>query len=191
MRNRGGRASAPVATKGEKRGVVMVRRLIAITLLATALLGGSTALATVAHAQTAQTGTTSVPGAQVPGAQVAGAQVAGAQVAGASTPSAPPPTRGGAQNGGQVSRRLPGQDCGGLGQCAWGSPSQEAVCSADLSVCASSGADILSPVLTCVAGGAVRTCTYQSSDPTTQNAPAGTSQGTATGGARIPGPGAH
>jgi hypothetical protein len=190
----------------------MLRRLMSITLLATALLAGSTALATVGHAQTAQTGTISVtsaqttgaqvPGAQMPGAQVAGAQMPGAQVAGASAPSAQPPTRGSAQNGGQVSRRLPGQDCGGLGQCAWGSPSQEAVCSADLSVCASSGADILSPVLMCVAGGAVRTCAYQSSDPTTQNAPAGarntptggaagTSQGTATGGSRAPGQSSH
>jgi hypothetical protein len=177
----------------------MRRRLIAITLLATALLGGSTALATVGHAQTAQTGTNHAPGAQT--AQTGTTVGPGAQAAGASAPSAQPSTRGGAQSGGQVSRRLPGQDCGGLGQCAWGSPTQEAVCSADLSVCASSGADILSPVLMCVAGGAVRTCTYQSSDATTQDAPtgarstptggAGTGPSTASGGSRTAGPGAR
>src|SRR4051812_42232101 len=67
-----------------------------------------------------------------------------------------PVTRGGvpAPYRGPTVPRLPGQDCHGLGQCAWGGQSeQSASCTADARICTSQGAGPDWPSMTCTAAG--------------------------------------
>jgi hypothetical protein len=67
------------------------------------------------------------------------------------------PTRGGTQPGvGARPPRLPGQNCRGLGACAWGN--QSAACTADARVCTSTSGGPDWPSMRCSATGALRTC---------------------------------
>jgi hypothetical protein len=64
--------------------------------------------------------------------------------------------------------RLPNQNCGGMGQCAWVSQSQgawagqsqaTASCTSDARVCMSTGSGPMYPTMICSGNGPLRTCT--------------------------------
>jgi hypothetical protein len=127
-----------------------------------------------------------VPG---PGVQVApsSAGAAGVQAAATSGQVVPPGVGiggqlgqgvvpGGRQNGqGMGPVRLPNQNCGGMGQCAWSGQSQAtAACTPDARVCASTSTDPDWSGTRCSATGAQRTCTNSTGGLIIQNSLPGT-----------------
>jgi hypothetical protein len=119
---------------------MILRRAIGMliaTVLAVELLTNST----VAHAQTVSpnlggqnTGQAGYTSQQAP------------RGGGAAGTAAPPP-------------RLPGQNCRGLGACAWGNQSEyTATCTPDARVCTSTSGGPDWPSMRCSANGAHRTC---------------------------------
>jgi hypothetical protein len=85
-----------------------------------------------------------------------------AQNAGQTSAAPQLPPRGGAPlpyPAGPTSRRVPGQDCRGLGACAWGGQSEQTgSCTSDARVCIGQGAGPNWPSITCTATGSLRTC---------------------------------
>jgi hypothetical protein len=119
----------------------MMLRVVVSMLIAAALLVDRSTASTVAHAQ-------------------AGQPTLGGQNAGQSGVAPQLPTRGGVQPGvGAPPPRLPGQNCRGLGACAWGNQSEyTATCTADARVCTSTSTDPDWSGTRCSAVGALRTC---------------------------------
>jgi hypothetical protein len=119
----------------------MLRRFAIAALAAVALLGSSIGVGTEAHAQT-------VP------------PTLGGQNGGQSGYSPQLPTRGGVPAGTTAPPpRLPGQNCRGLGTCAWGNQSEyTATCTPDARVCTSTSGGPDWPSMRCSANGALRTC---------------------------------
>jgi hypothetical protein len=80
--------------------------------------------------------------------------------------------------------RLPNQNCGGLGQCAWAGQSQAtAACTADARVCTSTSTDPDWSGTRCSAVGALRTCSSNNGGLIIQNPlPGTTSTGMAPNG---------
>jgi hypothetical protein len=114
-----------------------------------------------------------------PGAQAQGLQPSsGAPITGPPGYLPQPVTRGGVPAPypmGPTTQRLPGQNCHGLGQCAWGGQSEQtASCSADARVCTSQGAGPEWPSMTCTTTGTLRTCTSNSVTSITPYSPLGT-----------------
>jgi hypothetical protein len=98
------------------------------------------------------------------------------------------PPRGGAPTPypvGPTSRRLPGQDCRGLGACAWGGQSEQTgTCTSDARVCTGQGAGPNWPSITCTTTGSLRTCncnSWTSVTPYSLPGTAGTSSPTPAG----------
>ena len=109
-----------------------------------------------------------------PGVQVATSPPGAAGMQGPGyTGSIPQPGLGmGSQYGqGMGPVRLPNQNCGGMGQCAWVSQSQgawagqsqaTASCTSDARICMSTGSGPMYPTMICSANGPLRTCSDQS-----------------------------
>jgi hypothetical protein len=173
----------------------------AIAALATvALLGSSLGVGTEARAQTVQAAT----GSQYIGQSGSSPQVStyggvpygtavttqgqtiqgapGGQNAGQAGDTPQFPARAGMPPGTRASpQRLPGQNCRGLGSCAWGSQSEyTAACTADARVCTSTGGGPDGPSMRCSATGALRTCGNDNGSSTSPNIVPGT---TGVGGA--------
>jgi hypothetical protein len=153
----------------------MLRQLVTGTITAAALLGGGTLTGTVEPALASQAAPVPAPGFETAGASdgTRGVQTAVApqvtarpQAASSSRPVAQSPLGGGGQNGaGPPASRLPGQDCRGLGHCAWGGQAGfTATCTTDARICRSTGAYPMSSTMVCSTQGALRTCTDQSGD---------------------------
>jgi hypothetical protein len=125
----------------------MITRLALAALAATALLASSVS-SNAAQAQVLQ-------------------PASGAPNAGPTGTAPQLPTSGGAQAPypvGPTIQRWSGQDCRGVGQCAWrGQSEQAASCTSDARVCTSQGAGPNWPSVTCTTFGAVRTCSCASS----------------------------
>lgn len=131
-----------------------------------ALAGGAVGLVETAHAQSLPLPT---PGVQVATSPAGTVGMQGPGYAG----SIPQPGLGmGNQYGqGMGPVRLPNQNCGGMGQCAWVSQSQgawagqsqaTASCTPDARVCMSTGSGPMYPTMLCSANGPLRTCSDQS-----------------------------
>jgi hypothetical protein len=119
----------------------MMLRVVVSMLIAAALLVDRSTASTVAHAQ-------------------AGQPTLGGQNAGQSGVAPQLPTRGGTPPVvGAPPPRLPGQNCRGLGACAWGNQGEyTATCTADARVCTSTSTDPDWSGTRCSAVGALRTC---------------------------------
>jgi hypothetical protein len=102
----------------------------------------------------------------------------GSPIAGPSGYPPQPVTRGGVPAPypmGPTTQRLPGQNCHGFGQCAWGGQSEQtASCSTDARVCTSQGAGPEWPSMTCTTTGTLRTCTSNSVTSIMPYSPLGT-----------------
>jgi hypothetical protein len=161
----------------------MIPRLAIGALAAAALLASSMAAGTMAQAQTypatpgsQHTGQSGyLPQPSAPGGTPSGAGVttAGPSMQG-SVPNTPAgaaipgssslgfqqfPTSGGQYGPGGGTPRLPNQNCGGLGSCAWGSQGQPAAsCTLDLRYCTSVSSGPLFSTTTCSVQGTLNTC---------------------------------
>jgi hypothetical protein len=156
----------------------MIRRFAITTLAAMTLLAGSAATSAGAHAQAPQT-----PSAPPPGQQAANPS----QQAANPSQQAAAPSGDSSSNRPAARGRLPGQDCGGLGACAWRNRTEAAAaaCTPGAAVCVSRGAGGTSLALVCSSSGAINWCRYDPrSGSSGQNRPAETNEtngGTANG----------
>jgi hypothetical protein len=143
----------------------MISRVLIFALTATALLVSSLEARTVIHAQAVQ-------------------PTLGGQNIGQPGYTPQPSTRGGVQSGtGAPSPRLPGQNCRGLGACAWGNQAEQtATCTADARVCTSTSGGPDWPSMRCSSTGALRTCSNDNGGLILPNTPSST---TGTGNAGV------
>jgi hypothetical protein len=90
---------------------------------------------------------------------------------------------GGSQSGqARAPVRLPNQNCGGMGQCAWaGQPQATAACTADARVCTSTSIDPDWSGTRCSGSGALRTCSNANGGLIIQNSLPGTTSTNSTG----------
>jgi hypothetical protein len=136
----------------------MLWRFVIAALAAVVLLGSNISMGTKVHAQAPQ----AAPSSPNIGQSVSSPQVTmNGGVQNSTGPSAQgqtiPPQR--PAQGGSPPPRLPGQNCRGLGACAWGNQSdQTAACTADARVCTSTSGGPDWPTMRCSANGASRTC---------------------------------